>query len=225
MTFRKTTDVAIAFATSVLATALLTSPLAAQQANPSWNGFYAGLNAGGIWGSTSSPIGMNNTGGEIDGVGAGFVGGVQAGYNYLMGPVLLGAEIDFQGSTLTSNVNGSAGPSTINAVERMPWFSTMRVRAGYPVGSVMPYVTGGAVWGERSIQGNVSDMGSFYADTNFWTWTVGGGIEGQVADHWTLKLEYLYIGTPSVPLSAPATTSIDEQSIGNVVRIGANYRF
>jgi outer membrane immunogenic protein len=68
-------------------------------------------------------------------------------------------------------------------------------------------------------------MGSFYADTNFWTWTVGGGIEGQVADHWTLKLEYLYIGTPSVPLSAPATTSIDEQSIGNVVRIGANYRF
>jgi outer membrane immunogenic protein len=142
-----------------------------------------------------------------------------------MGPVLLGAEVDFQGSTFTGNVSGSAGPSTINAVEKMPWFSTMRVRAGYPVGSVMPYVTGGAVWGERSIQGNVSDMGPFYADTNFWTWTVGGGIEGQVADRWTLKLEYLYVGTPSVALSAPATTSIDEHSIGNVLRVGANYRF
>jgi|SRR5271163_1255162 len=85
------------------------------------------------------------------------------------------AEADFQGSTFTSNVNGSAGPLTINAVEKMPWFSTMRVRAGYPVGSVMPHVTGGAAWGERSIQGNVSDMGVFYADANFWTWMVGGG--------------------------------------------------
>ena len=31
-----------------------------------------------------------------------------------------------------------AGPSTVNAVEKMPWFSTMRARVGYPVGTVMP---------------------------------------------------------------------------------------
>jgi outer membrane immunogenic protein len=220
MTLHKPTGVALA-----VAIAMLAPPIAAQQPSPSWNGFYAGLNAGGIWSSTTAPFGMNNSGGELDGVGSGFAGGAQAGYNYLMGAVLLGAEFDFQGSTLTSNVNGSAGPSTVNAVEKMPWFSTMRARIGYPVGSVLPYVTGGAVWGERSIEGNVSTMGSFYADTTFWTWTVGGGIEGQVADRWTMKLEYLYVGTPSVALSAPGTNNINEHSVGNVLRIGANYHF
>ncbi|HEX9558714.1 MAG TPA: porin family protein, partial [Reyranella sp.] len=93
MTLHKPTGVALA-----VAIAMLAPSLAAQQPSPSWNGFYAGLNAGGIWSSTSAPFGMNNTGGELDGVGSGFAGGAQAGYNYLMGPVLLGAEIDFQGS-------------------------------------------------------------------------------------------------------------------------------
>ena len=142
-----------------------------------------------------------------------------------MGPVLLGAEIDFQGSTMTSNISGAAGSSIINATATNPWFSTMRVRAGYPVGSVMPYVTGGAVWGRQKLEGNVSDMGYFSASNNYWTYTFGGGIEGQVADRWTMKLEYLYIGTPDTPLSAPATTSINERAIGNVIRVGGNYRF
>jgi len=44
-------------------------------------------------------------------------------------------------------------------------------------------------------------------------------------DRWTMKLEYLYVGTPSVALSAPGTTSINEHSVGNVLRIGANYHF
>ena len=57
----------------------------------------------------------NNTGGGFNGTGSGFVGGVQAGYNYLIGPVLLGGEVDFQGSTLSSGLSGGAGPSAINA--------------------------------------------------------------------------------------------------------------
>ena len=193
-----------ALAAILAATAL---PVAAQaQTNSQWEGFYAGLNVGGLWSSTSASIVENNSGGGFNGNGSGFVGGAQGGYNYLLGPVLLGGEIDFQGST-------------------MPWFSTFRVRAGYPVGSVMPYVTGGAVWGHQRLSGFDSQFGSFDSSNNFWTYTFGGGVEGRLNERWSAKLEYLWIGTPDTPLSAPATTSISERSIGNLVRVGFNYRF
>jgi outer membrane immunogenic protein len=220
MTIQKSIGVIVAAAAALVAT-----PLAAQQANSKWEGFYAGVNAGGLWQSTSASISENNTGGGFSGNGSGFIGGVQAGYNYLLGPVLLGGEIDFQGSTLTSSINGGAGPSFIGATSAIPWFSTIRARAGYPVGSVMPYATGGAVWGHQTLSGTDSISGSFNASNNFWTWTLGGGVEGRITDQWSAKLEYLYIGTPNTPLSTPATTSIDEHAVGNVVRVGLNYKF
>ncbi len=210
----------------VAAGALAASPLAAQQTGSSkWEGFYAGLNAGGLWQSTSATIGENNTVGGFSGNGAGFVGGAQGGYNYLIGPVLVGGEVDFQGSTLTQSINGGAGQSLIGATSAIPWFATFRARAGYPVGSVMPYVTGGAVWGHQTLSGTDSVNGPFWAANNFWTWTVGGGVEGRLSDQWSAKLEYLYIGTPDTPLSTPATVGIDEHSVGNLLRLGLNYRF
>src|SRR5471032_953343 len=103
MTFNKKLAIALAAAT-------LVAPLAAQaqSSTMNWNGFYAGINAGGLWESPSAAIGMNNTGGGFSGSGSGFVGGAQAGYNYMFGPVMLGGELDFQGSTLTSNISGGA---------------------------------------------------------------------------------------------------------------------
>lgn len=77
----------------------MVSPIAAHaQGNDKRGGFYARINAGGLWSSTSASIVESNTGGGLNGTGSGFVGGVQGGYNYLVGPILLGAEIDFQGS-------------------------------------------------------------------------------------------------------------------------------
>ncbi len=188
--------------------AMLALPLAAhaQSATP-WQGFYAGLNAGGIFSSTSTSRGLS-------GSGAGFTGGVQGGYNWMLGPVMLGGEIDFQGSTETSSLSG--GPGFVNSTEAIPWYSTMRARVGYPVGRVMPYVTGGAVWGNQTVSGyNTSNGATFGSSNNFWTYTFGAGVEGQVAQGWTAKLEYLWIGSPRD----------DERSIGNVVRVGLNYHF
>lgn len=222
MTSRKSVGLALA-----AGAALLAAPMAAgaQQASSKWEGFYAGLNVGGMWSTTSDAISYSSGGGGLFGTGSGFEGGAQAGYNWLVGPVLLGPEIDFQGSTMTSNINGGAGNSLINATSTTPWYSTMRVRAGVPVGSVMPYVTGGAVWGHQTLQGMDYPNGYFNVSNNFWTYTFGGGIEGHITDNWSTKLEYLWIGSPDTPLSSPATTSISQRAIGNVIRVGVNYRF
>jgi outer membrane immunogenic protein len=210
-----------------LAAALLALPLAAHaQSGNTWEGPYAGVNLGGMWSSTSAAIGENNTGGGFSGSGSGFTGGAQAGYNWLLGQVVLGGEVDFQGSTETSTLIGGAGGSPINATSAMPWYSTFRARVGYPVGSVMPYLTGGAVWGHQTLSGyDPSAGGAFNASNNFWTYTFGAGVEGRIAQGWTAKLEYLWIGTPDTALSSPATTSINERSIGNVIRVGLNYHF
>jgi outer membrane immunogenic protein len=221
----KRTSIAAAAAILAATTAIPFAAQAQSNNNSQWEGFYAGLNAGGLWSSTSASIVENNTGGGFNGTSSGFVGGAQAGYNYLIGPVLLGGEIDFQGSTMTGGVTGGAGPSFISATQSIPWFSTFRARVGYPVGSVMPYVTGGAVWGQQRLSGFDSQFGSFDSSNNFWTYTFGGGVEGKLNEHWSAKLEYLWIGSPDTPLSTPATTSISERSIGNLLRVGFNYRF
>ena len=221
----KRTSIAAAAAILAAATAIPFAAQAQGNGTDQWSGFYAGLNAGGLWSSTSASIVENNTGGGFNGTSSGFVGGAQAGYNYLLGPVLLGGEIDFQGSTMTGGVTGGAGPSFISATQSIPWFSTFRARVGYPVGSVMPYLTGGAVWGQQRLSGFDSQFGSFDNSNNFWTYTFGAGVEGHINDRWSAKLEYLWIGSPDTPLSTPATTSISERSIGNLVRVGFNYRF
>lgn len=212
-----------------LAAALFALPLAAHaqsSGNNRWEGFYAGLNAGGIWNNTSATVYENGTSGGLNGNGGGFMGGVQGGYNYMFGPVVLGAEVDFQGSTANTGLSGTVGSSYISATSSVPWFSTLRARLGYAYGSVMPYVTAGAVWGHQNLYGfDPAAGGSFNASNNFWTYAVGAGIEGHVTEAWTAKLEYLWIGTPDTALSSPASASIDERSIGNVVRVGLNYHF
>ncbi len=221
----KRTSIAAAAAILAATTAIPFAAQAQGNGNDQWSGFYAGLNAGGLWSSTSASIVENNTGGGFNGTSSGFVGGGQAGYNYLIGPVLLGGEIDLQGSTMTGGVTGGAGPSFISATQSIPWFATFRARVGYPVGSVMPYLTGGAVWGQQRLAGFDSQFGSFDNSNNFWTYTFGAGVEGHINDRWSTKLEYLWIGSPDTPLSTPATASISERSIGNLVRVGFNYRF
>jgi outer membrane immunogenic protein len=203
------------FGLAIAMAVALVSPVVAQPAIPSWKGFYAGLNAGGLFGSTSATFAGPAGPGGFFGTGSGFVGGGQAGYNYLFGPVLFGGEIDFQGSTYAAGVTGGGAFGPLGATERTPWFTTMRARVGYPVGSVMPYVTGGAVWGQRTIDGPIS------ASANYWTWTVGGGVEGMIADRWSMKLEYLYMGTPSTSL----LPGINETVSGNLLRIGVNFHF
>jgi outer membrane immunogenic protein len=90
----------------------------------------------------------------------------------------------------------------------------------------MPYVTGGAVWGHQTLNGYDSASGSFNASNNFWTYTVGGGVEGHIDDRWSAKLEYLYLGTPDTSLSTPNTTAVTAGSgVGNLIRVGLNYKF
>ena len=159
---------------------------------PLWTGFYVGLNIGGGWASgggnnsflpyadstypiASTPFpglspnlfflpGGGTTGNNTGGV----VGGGQIGYNYQFGnAIVIGAETDFQGTSITGGNQGNfAGlynsPYPVSNTGlltplvtgnggnlALPWFGTVRGRAGYLVTpTLLLYGTAGFAYGE-----------------------------------------------------------------------------
>ena len=174
-----------------------------------WTGFYVGINGGYGWGKSdiSAPIssGSYNTSG-------GLAGGT-LGYNWQMGHAVIGLEGDIDWTHLHGN-----GPCAGTTCEtRNDWLSTARGRIGYAFDRFMPFVSGGAAFG--NIKTNVVGVGNT-SETKA-GWTLGGGLEAAVAGPWTAKVEYLYadLGRGSSVLGSNATFKT------NIVRGGINYRF
>ncbi|WP_377829093.1 outer membrane protein [Bradyrhizobium lupini] len=165
----------------------------------SWAGPYLGGNLGYEWGSVS-----NNPAKP-----SGFVGGVQAGYNFQNGPWVFGVEGDIQ----TAGADDTFAPWKFSN----PWFGTLRGRAGYAFSNVLFYGTAGLAFGELRAQ------------TFGWTeshtsagWTIGAGAEVMFAPNWSAKLEYLYI---DLSTSQFAITGVSNGYSASVVRAGVNYHF
>ncbi|UPJ73952.1 outer membrane protein [Bradyrhizobium sp. 187] len=165
----------------------------------SWAGPYLGGNLGYEWGS------VNNNPAKP----SGFVGGVQAGYNFQNGPWVFGVEGDIQ----AAGADDTFAPWKFSN----PWFGTLRGRAGYAFSNVLFYGTAGLAFGELRAQ------------TFGWTeshtsagWTIGAGAEVMFAPNWSAKLEYLYI---DLSTSQFAITGVSNGYSASVVRAGVNYHF
>jgi outer membrane immunogenic protein len=175
-----------------------------------WTGFYVGINGGGGFGRSdySAPVssGSFNTSG-------GLVGGT-LGYNYQMGQVVFGLEGDID----WSNIHGSAPCAGTTCETRNNWLGTARGRLGYAVDRFMPYVTGGAAFGD--IKTSIAGVGD--TRTTKSGWTVGGGLEAAIAGPWTAKVEYLYVDLGDTGTAVPGANA---NFRSNIVRAGLNYRF
>ncbi len=176
-----------------------------------WTGFYVGINGGGGWGRSdfSPPFasGSFNTSG-------GLVGGT-IGYNWQMpNNLVLGLEGDVDWSNIRGSSLCGAG---FSCSVRNDWLATARGRLGYAIDRFMPYVTGGAAFG--NIKTNISGLAG--ADTTKVGWTVGGGVEYAFAGPWSAKLEYLYVDLGR----GGSVLGSDARFNANIVRAGLNYRF
>ncbi|HXY89608.1 MAG TPA: outer membrane protein [Xanthobacteraceae bacterium] len=176
-----------------------------------WTGFYAGINAGYGWGRSRYDFGL--PGANALDVNGGLVGGT-VGYNYQIGQTVLGIEgdVDWQ------NVKGSTACVAGVCQTKSDWLSTVRGRLGYAVDRFMPYVTGGAAFGD--VKATTPGLGS-QSDTRT-GWTVGGGTEYAFAPNWTVKAEYLYVDLGKFNCGVcGANVKFNE----NIVRAGLNYKF
>jgi outer membrane immunogenic protein len=165
-----------------------------------WSGFYVGGNAGYAWGSA------------IGGNPKGFLGGLQAGYNYQVSPsVVFGVESDLTFTSIDDNVGA--------AKFGVDYLGTIRARLGYSIDRVMFYATGGLAYGRGELEIAGLSNREFH-----WGWTLGGGIEAMISPKVSAKLEYLYVN-----LNDETYQSIlGPRSVGyntSLLRGGINYRF
>ena len=177
----------------------------------SWLGPYLGGNIGYAWGSVDN----NPT------KPSGFVGGVQAGYNWQPGKWqgrpswVFGIEGDLQ----ATGADDTFAPWKFSN----PWFGTVRGRAGYAFNNILFYGTAGLAFGElRGLTfGGFSD-----SHTNA-GWTAGVGAEFGLsqfglAQRWSAKIEYLYVDLND---SQFVVTGVQNGYRFGVLRAGVNYHF
>jgi len=205
-----------------------------------WTGFYVGLNGGYGFGDNDGSVdgggpsvlegytsgGKTTTFGTPVALGnwttpSGFqhndTGGVfggQLGYNWQTGPLVFGAEADFQWSGIKGDqtINGAPpfslaippafGTLTNTGVASqstsLDWFGTVRARVGLsPFSNMLFYGTGGLAFGHIKGETNITDNIAFTS--------AGGGFNATA--------------------SFAQSGGIDETKIGWAAGLGAEYRF
>lgn len=179
----------------------------------SWTGFYLGVNGGGALGQSKW-----DSAGSFD-ISGGLVGGT-IGYNYQYSRAVFGVEGDIDWTSIRGSTTTLACPTGCNTSNS--WLSTVRGRIGYAADRFMPYITGGAAFGNI----NATAPGLVGASAVNAGWTAGAGIEFAIAGNWTAKAEYLFVdlGKFNCGLNCgPATDNVSFDA--NVIRAGVNYRF
>lgn len=167
----------------------------------SFDGAYAGVH-GGMASRSPNPFSD----------GRGLAAGAQAGYNFQMGPGILGAEVE--GSYL-----GDAEQKVRGGTIEEKWRLSAKAKAGLAFDKTLVYGTAGyAMTKFETGKGVRSDSG--------WQggYLVGGGLEHAFAGGLSAKMEYNYVMTPDVKArSASGSSKTDIDS--HVIKAGLNLRF
>lgn len=144
----------------------LSAPKASQAPPPPmWTGFYAGVNAGGLWSTSVGSVDwarLTTPGGFASSTAfasapqsnfawanaPGFAGGGQVGYNWrLTDHIVVGIETDFQG-VAGGGTGWNTGWVSNSATKGPSSFGSLRGRAGYLVTpNLQVYGTGGFSYG------------------------------------------------------------------------------
>lgn len=165
----------------------------------SWAGPYLGGNIGYQWGSV----------GGAPASPSGVAGGIQGGYNYQSGSLVIGLEADIQ----ISDANDRFASYKFSN----PWFGTVRGRLGYAMNNILVYATGGLAFGELRL--DAPNGSQSYTNTG---WTIGAGVEVGIYQNWTAKVEYIYVDLARDNFSL--INGNNDYNYG-MVRLGVNYHF
>ncbi len=190
-----------------------------------WTGFYVGAHAGYGWGewdgglftTAGCPNACPQDAGYTDPFhtlsGNGWLGGLQLGYNLQRNsPWVFGLEADVSWTDISASdsfATDKHNPSVWDKKHdlKLDAFGTARVRVGYAMGNLMPYLTGGLAWGKTSGDlavsyyapaanfpvGPPTGISGASADETHVGWTLGGGVEAMLGGGFSLKVEYLYV--------------------------------
>jgi outer membrane immunogenic protein len=231
-------------ATSALAALVMAAPASAAdlrvKALPppppppfNWSGFYIGINAGyGLANVTIDDQNCNVSCSSQTLTPNGFTVGGTLGYNWQFSSTVLGVEGDWNWINAKRTFNSFDWPSEHHA--EIKSFGTLRARAGLAFDRTLVYVTAGVGWLNRDVHAIVTgpcDPCGFtgLSETKAGL-AAGAGVEWAIWNNLSAKLEYLFIGVPTVnqiPDLRP-NGDFDNYNVSSnlhVVRVGLNWRF
>ena len=173
-----------------------------------------GVNFGGGWSNGSLNIPGNNLYGGL----SEFIGGVQAGYNFQAGHFLFGVEGEFGGAGFAHPVLPAP---TLGYVDQH-WIGTVAGRIGLVNDRWLLFAKLGGGWvnsnAALNLPGTVWNGSSTRSG-----WLAGAGIEYGFKSHWTVKLEYDYVGLSN--WTTPTLPSVGLNRDLQMVKAGINYKF
>jgi opacity protein-like surface antigen len=209
----------------------------------SWTGFYIGGNVGGGFSDGRFTDNFLPFGPPIGGVDAtprpaGWVGGLQAGYNYQINSILLlGLEGDFTwlGTKSSFSCFPLLAPQTCTADPE--WVAAITGRLGVVMGPALLYVKGGPAWIRDTYTDialppprPLADVGELFVSHDIRSgWTAGVGIEYMFLPRWSVRLEYDYYGFPDRSVGFDGVdggffTELIKQDL-QTVTVGVDYHF
>jgi outer membrane immunogenic protein len=158
----------------------------------------------------------------------GALAGGTIGGNYQFGPVVVGAEADFDWQNVRgSQVGGGCflgGGFPASCASASNWVGTFRARVGYAMDRVLVYATGGGAF--ANIKASINTLP--WASSTELGWTSGAGIEVAMTDNWTAKVEYLAVGFEHASCGLGNCLAVPAVSVSffeSMVRAGINYKF
>jgi outer membrane immunogenic protein len=196
----------------------------------SWTGFYIGAHAGYGWGNND----FTDTTGFVGPAGAtygldtdGFLGGVQAGFDYQFAPNWV---LGIEGQVSWSKIDGTTTPLVgTSFTANTDMISSVTGRLGFTPGSNwLIYGKGGVAWAD--FEGTFAVPGVFSVSNSETRtgWTAGAGIEYAFLPNLSGKIEYQYydFGSETYDFSpvAPAAPFDVDNNI-HTIKAGLNWRF
>lgn len=206
----------------------------------SWTGGYIGINAGYAGGKLKTSFNSDFSGQtfQSDSVRqnlSGFIGGIQAGYNWQFNQLVFGLETDIQGTSMKKN--SRTGPYWLTDAnnyadleKKITWLGTTRARVGYlPTERLLAYVTAGVAYGgvkTNVIEYSATDSSASKTKVGY---AVGAGLEYALNTNWTVKGEYLFTDLGNTKHQVYQNSGVTEfaksKFHANIIRVGLNYKF
>jgi outer membrane immunogenic protein len=213
----------------------------------SWTGCYVGTQSG--LGSGHTKWQDATVPGDIDGHGfgrtattdqTGAVYGGQVGCDYQFGqpffggPVVLGLQGQFSGSTIASTSQDQFNaPWTLQ--DKIDWYASVTGRVGIAVDRFLPYIRGGVAWDRNKLEIENTGFTLGTPSTTRTGWTIGGGIEWAFVPNWSVFFETDYydfsgqngqsVGFPGNAGSGNGPFIINTKQTLETFIVGINWRF
>lgn len=189
-----------------------------------WAGFYAGVHAGYATGDADFDSAAPAPDGSIS--FDGFIGGVQAGYNWQFNNLVFGVEGVLSYSDVEGSETLAVGPGSITSTTSTEWAGLARLRAGYALDSILIYGTGGFAFARAEGGAIPTGLGGgpeFVTET-LTGWTAGAGVEAFVTETVSLRGEWTYTDYGSEDFVYDGGTSVVDAD-AHAFTVGLNFHF